>query len=146
MNTKYLYPVTLSPPSPRDGRVTARIPDLEGCVTDGADEAEALAEAADALEEALAVLIAEGRDAPAPSPARGRPCVAPGAVIAAKAALGAALRASGLSQSALARRLGVAEGEVRRMLDPRHATKIGRLEDALAALGRRLTVTVDDAA
>jgi hypothetical protein len=37
---------------------------------------------------------------------------------------------------------GRAEGEVRRMLDPRHATKIGRLEEALATLGKRLVVEV----
>lgn len=42
--------------------------------------------------------------------------------------------------------MGVRESEVRRMLDPRHATKIGRLEDALARFGKRLVVTVEEAA
>ena len=31
------------------------------------------------------------------------------------------------------------------MLDPRHATKIGRLEEALARFRKRLSVTVEEA-
>ena len=71
---------------------------------------------------------------------------APGAVLAAKAALYEALREERLSNSAFAVALCVQESEVRRMLDPRHATKIGRLEDALARFGKRLVVTVEAAA
>ena len=36
--------------------------------------------------------------------------------------------------------------EVRRMHDPRHPTKIGRLEEALARFGKRLVITVEAAA
>jgi len=46
----------------------------------------------------------------------------------------------------LARRLGVRETIVRRMLDPDHATKSSRLESALRAVGKRLLVAIDDAA
>ncbi|MBT7975458.1 MAG: type II toxin-antitoxin system HicB family antitoxin, partial [Rhodospirillaceae bacterium] len=35
--------------------------------------------------------------------------------------------------------------EIRRCLDPRHNTKIDRMEAALAILGRRLRVTVEAA-
>ena len=51
-------------------------------------------------------------------------------VLAAKAALYEALREQRLSNSAFAAAMGIQESEVRRMLDPRHATKIGRLEEA----------------
>lgn len=140
---QFSYPVVLR--ADEDGRIVARVPDIPGCVTDGADRAEALAEAEDALEEALAALIDERADIPRPSPARGRPLVAPGAVMAAKVALYTAMREVAISNVALAKRLGLAETEVRRMLDPRHKTKIGRLEEALAALGRRLVVSVEAA-
>ena len=137
---RYAYPVALS--TDDDGRVVAILPDFDGAATDGANRDEALAEAADCLEEAIAGCMARREDIPSTSAARGRPVVTPGAVISAKAALYTAMRAEGVSNSALARTLGCAEGEVRRMLDPRHATKIGRLEEGLAALGKRLVVEV----
>ncbi len=141
--TRLAFPVDLE--TDEDGRVVARVADVPGCVTDGASRDEALAEAADALEEAIAALMEARRDVPVPSPARGRPRVVPGAVMAAKVALYMALRETGTSNVALAQRLGVAETEVRRMIDPRHKTKIGRLEAGLAALGRRLVVSVEAA-
>ena len=67
-------------------------------------------------------------------------------VLAAKAALYEALREERLSNSAFAAAMGIQESEVRRMLDPRHATKIGRLEKALARFKKRLVVTVEEAA
>ncbi len=141
---RFAFPVDLEPDE--DGRVVARVPDVPGCVTDGASREEALHEAADALEEALAVLIEQRSDIPDPSPASGRPLVTPGVLMVAKAALTMALRQTGTSNVALAQRLGVAETEVRRMTDPRHNTKIGRIEEALALLGRRLVLCVEEAA
>jgi antitoxin HicB len=71
--------------------------------------------------------------------------VAVPAYIAAKAALYMALGEAKISNSALARRLGCDEKEVRRMLDPRHATRIARLDAALVALGKLLVVSVQAA-
>ncbi len=65
--------------------------------------------------------------------------------VAAKLALLEALAASGCSKSELASRLGKDEKEVRRMLDPMHATKLPTLAAALTALGRRLVIGVEDA-
>jgi antitoxin HicB len=48
--------------------------------------------------------------------------------------------------SPLARRLGVRETIVRRMLDPNHATKAEKLQSALTALGKRIVVALEDAA
>jgi antitoxin HicB len=139
----FSYPVDLE--DCEDGRVLARITDLPGCVTDGADRAEALAEAADALEEWLAFSSSHKIDIPVPSQANGRPLAAPCAVISAKVALYLAMRETGTSNVGLATRLGCVESEVRRMLDMKHATKIGRLEQALAALGRRVVISVEAA-
>ncbi len=143
MQNRFSYPVDLSEDA--DGRFLADFPDFAGTATDGVDRAEALVEAADCLEEALARCIADNDDIPSPSPARGRPMASPGALIAAKAALYEALGESGVTKSGLARALDCDEAEVRRMLNPRHATKIARLERALAYLGRRLVVTVEAA-
>jgi DNA-binding transcriptional regulator LsrR (DeoR family) len=46
----------------------------------------------------------------------------------------------------LARRLNVDERVVRRMLDPAHETKAEKIQAALAVLGKRLTMEVEDAA
>ena len=53
------------------------------------------------------------------------------------AALFLAMREQDVNQSELARRLGVGEQEARRLLDPRHGTKIPALEHALHLLGKR---------
>ncbi len=143
MTTRYAYPVDLH--SEGDGGFWVSFPDIPEALTGGADRVEALEMAADCLEEALAAMITDGLAVPEPSPARGRPIVTPGAVIAAKAALYEAMRESGLRKVELARALGCDEAEVRRMLSPRHRTKIGRLEEALRCVGKRLIVTVDAA-
>ena len=144
--TRYVYPVHLS--HDESGRVLVEFPDFDFAVTDGADVTDALIQAGDCLEEALAICIDDSLAIPEPSTPDG--CwvttVVPGPVIAAKAALyEAMLSKAGMTKVALAARLGVGEKEVRRMLDPRYATKIPALARALAALGKRIEITVDDA-
>ena len=145
--TRYVYPARLL--RDEDGRVLVDFPDFEFAVTDGADLDEALIQASDCLEENIAYYI--NQDEPIPTPSQFPRAqslwmaqVAPGPVIAAKAALYAAVRAAGITKVALAARLGMNEKDVRRMLDPRHTTKIATLERALAALGKRLEITVSD--
>lgn len=82
---------------PEDHEYIVRFPDLEEALTSGRTEAEALANAVDALETVLEWRMEEGRSVPRPSPARGRPMVAPGTVTADKALLHLALRESGRS-------------------------------------------------
>ena len=144
MATRYSYPIDLH--KERDDGYSVTFPDFDEAFTDGNTLAEALAEATDCLEEALAGRIARREAIPAPSPAKGRPTAVPGAVLAAKVALYEALREQRLSNSAFAVAMGIQESEIRRMLDPRHATKIGRLEAALASFSKRLVITVEEAA
>jgi antitoxin HicB len=66
--------------------------------------------------------------------------------IAAKFALSRAMRERGLSNVDVAQRLGVTETVVRRMLDPDHTTSPEKLQAALARLGKRLVVGLEDAA
>ena len=64
----------------------------------------------------------------------------------AKAALYLAMAEAGISNVQLAKTLGCDEKEVRRMLDPRHATKLPRIQDALNVFGKRLVMSVEEAA
>lgn len=144
MTTTYAYPCDMHPAE--EGGFTITFPDVVEAITEGDTAAEAFVQAADALETALDVYVREGRPVPTPSPARGRPLVTLRAVVAAKLALHEALAGEGVGPAELARRLGAGKSDVTRLLDLRHPTKIGRLEEALSALGRRLTVTVRRAA
>jgi hypothetical protein len=51
-----------------------------------------------------------------------------------------------LNQTLAKWRLGVHEKVIRRMLDPEHVTKTATIQAALAALGKRLTGEIRDAA
>ena len=141
---RHAYPLNLE--RDEDGRVVAHIPDLPGAHTDGADEAEALTEAEDCLIAALTGCMRAGEPIPEPSPARDRPTVAVPPLVAAKLALYDALRAEGVSPAALAKRLGVTEIAVRRLLDLDHRSHLDGIEAALRALGRRLEIGVRRAA
>ena len=130
-----------------DGRFVVAFPDFGWGATDGASRDEALAEAKDLLREVIATTIREGGDLPRPSRAgKGRLLVVPPVQIALKAALCDAWRETGMSQRRLAREPGVAESEVRRMLNPEHDTKAATIDRALCRLGKRATGTVGEAA
>ncbi len=64
--------------------------------------------------------------------------------VAAKLAVLEAFAASGHSKSDLAAMLGKDEKEVRRILDPMHATRFATLAAVLETLGQRLVVGVAD--
>lgn len=139
---KHIAPTPVNVEKDSDGQFLITFPDSPEAATDGEPLAEALAEANDCVEEALAIRIVQGEDIPLPSSASGLPVALPGAVMAAKTALYEALRKDGSSKSDLARAMGIPERDVGRMLDPKRATPIGRLEEALANCGRQLVVAV----
>ena len=146
---RFLYPAQVTEhveKRPEDSGFAVAFPDLPEALTWGASREAALASAVDCLEEALAARIKAREDLPPPSPARGRPTVAPGSLIGAKAALYLALKDSGVKRSELARRMGAQPSLVTRLLDPAHATKPDLFDAAFAALGKRLVVSVENAA
>ncbi len=141
MPRPFAYPVAVT----RDrGDFIAEFPDVPEAHTQAASHLEALAESVDALIAALGGYIEARRDLPRPSPARGRATVALPPLPAAKLALYQAMRDAGATNVALAKRLGVAENAVRRLLDLDHRSHIGQVAEALALFDKRLTVTVDD--
>ena len=130
-----------------DGRYVVTFPDMPYGATDGTTQTEALLEAVDCLDEVLAGLMEDGLPLPHPSAKKhNQHLIHPSAQISAKAALYTAMIDAGITKVELATRLECDEKEVRRMLDPRHPTKLPRIEQALVALGKRLVVSVEDAA
>jgi antitoxin HicB len=138
------YPIELTPDDNDTLLVTC--PDLPEVTSFGEDEADALLRAVGAIEEALAARMSDREDIPAPSPANGRPLAVLPALIAAKVAVWQAMRAQGLRKAGLARRLGWHAPQVDRLLDLDHASTFAQIEAALAALGKRLVVELQDAA
>jgi antitoxin HicB len=57
-----------------------------------------------------------------------------------------ALQNAQITKAELAKRLQCDEKEVRRLLDPRHPSKLPRIEAALATVGHRLIVSLQSAA
>lgn len=121
-------------------------PDVPEAITQGRDMADARAMAEEAL--GLALLSYSARGLPLPKPrasSKGSVPVAVAPDVAAKLAVLESFVASGITKSELARRIGKDEKEVRRILDPRHPTKLPALTAALRALGKRLVVGVMEA-
>ena len=130
-----------------DGRILVQFVDLPRVATDGQDQREAWTEAMDALGSDLSIRLTRREEIPAPSAVkRGQLPVPVPLWLAPKLALHLAMRDQQVNKSELARRLGVHERVVRRMLDPEHASKPARIQAALAALGKQITVEVRDAA
>ena len=145
MSDTYNYPAEIE--RDEDGRYVVTFPDFGWGATDGATRDEALDEAKDLLRELIATTIREGGALPGPSRAgKRRDLIVPPVQIALKAALYEAWRQAGISQRHLARDLDLAESEVRRMLNPEHNTKATTIDRALQRLGKRVTVTIDQAA
>ncbi|MFN0166412.1 MAG: type II toxin-antitoxin system HicB family antitoxin [Bryobacteraceae bacterium] len=141
----FAYPAKFT--AGKDGRVLVEFVDLPHVATDGKDEREALEEAMDALGSDLSIRLSRREEIPAPSGAKhGLRLVPVPFWLAPKLALFLALRGQAVNNSELARRLGVHERVVRRMLDPKHATRAEKIQAALAALGKQMTLEVRDAA
>ena len=138
---RFVYPATLE----HGEDVVVSFRDVPHCHTSGDDVAEALVEAVDALEEAIARCIDDGDEIPMPSqPLPGEHLVALPVETAAKAALVLAFRTSGLTQADLAARLGMSEQVLRRMFDPRRRTAPDRIAKALRKLGQEVALETHD--
>ena len=128
----------------RRGVVVVSFPDVPEAITEGRGRGEAMTQAQEAL--GLALLTYPARNLPLPKPKAKTARLVPIAVdaeIAAKLALLDAFREAAISKSEFGRRIGKDEKEVRRLLDPRHPTKLSSLTEALRLLGQRLVISVE---
>ena len=139
------YPATLT--SQPDGGFIVDFPDIPWAHTDGDDLQDSLVQAADCLSEALAsrIVLAESLPVPSAVGERQYPIDVPLSV-APKVAVYAAMREQALDPAGLAKRLGWAEKRVRQLLDPGLGIRMDEAQTALDALGKRVTLSVDDAA
>lgn len=131
-----------------DGGYLVTFPDVPEAITHGSDMLEVVTNASEALGLALRGYLVDGNELPKPT-FRGNansievPVEASDAL---KLAVIDAFKAASISKTELARRLSKMETEARRILDPDHPTKLPLLEAALAALGKRVVVSIRDAA
>ncbi|MTJ46579.1 type II toxin-antitoxin system HicB family antitoxin [Dolichospermum sp. UHCC 0259] len=147
--TQFVYPAMLTADE-KDGGFVVTFRDLPEAITQGNSWEEALHEAADCLEEAMpsasaanALRIDDKLEIPQPSqPKNQEYLVAVPAQTAIKAALYLAMREKGISKVQLASTLNIHEKEVRRILDPHHATKLSTMERTLAVLGQRIELQI----
>jgi antitoxin HicB len=142
-----MYSMVLTPDD--NGTLLVTCPDLPEVATFGEDAEDAMHRAADAVEEALAARISRREEIPAPSAAsheqHPRSVRLPPLTVA-KVELYRSARAQGVSKAELARRLGWHGPQVDRLFDLSHRSTIEHIDQALRAIGKRLDVSVQDAA
>lgn len=137
------YPITLE--SDDNGTLLVTCPLLPIVLTYGETEADARRHAIDAIETALASMIADGETIPRPVGERGDTVRLP-ARTGLKVELYWALREAGITRAELQRRLGWKRESVDRLFRLDHGSKLEQLEAAFAALGRELSLDVRAAA
>ena len=107
---------------------------------------EALEEAIDLLNSALMFRVKYREEVPKPSRRRkGELLIAPDADVALKIALYISMRKYGIKTAELSRRLNVDYREAQRIVNPRHATKTGRMVKAIKAAGGRAVIDLRSA-
>jgi antitoxin HicB len=128
--------------------IVVTFPDVGYRATQGATEAEALEMAEDFIVMAIGDLIKQGKDIPKAATRRGTKYrwVKLPALASVKVELYRAMKVSGARKAELARRLRISRGNVDRLFDLHHNTRLELLEAAFAVLGRRLSIGVEKAA
>jgi antitoxin HicB len=114
---------------------------LPEVTTFGDDEADAMAHAVNAIEEALAARISDDQDIPE-SDTKGPHLVRLPALTALKVELYRQIRRDGITRAELVRRLRWNRESVDRLFRLEHNSKIGQIESAFEALGRKLDIEV----
>jgi antitoxin HicB len=142
---QFVYPANVK--KDEAGFYLVSFPDISFAATDDKSLETALHEAKDCLEEAIAFCIKDNREIPEPSkPEKGQYLIILPSLMAAKAALYIAMKESHISNVKFAAQMGLDEKEIRRMIDPHHQTKIPRIEQALSYLGKKLILSMENAA
>jgi antitoxin HicB len=140
--------LALFEPDPEAGGYVVTFPDFGHGVTQGETGAEAMEMAQDLLMLTIHDFIRESKPLPVAKRHRGtkfRPVELP-ALQAAKVDLYTSFLESGLRKTELARRIGIPKTHIERLFSLRHNSRLGLVESAFAALGKRLHVEARDAA
>jgi len=138
------YPARLKPD--KNGGFVVTFRDIPEAITQGENAEAALRHAQDALETAMEFYFDDRREVPMPSaPKRGERLVALPVSESFKVLLLNEMVKQGVRPAELAKRMNTSKQEINRLTTLRHATKVDRIADALAALGKRLTVNLNAA-
>ncbi|GAB3484357.1 type II toxin-antitoxin system HicB family antitoxin [Azotobacter salinestris] len=139
----YDYPITAHDEA---GHFWSSCPDIPEAHSAGDTIEELLANAVDGICLALTIYVDQVRSIPPASPAgEGQHVVHLPAQAVAKIALWNTMREQGLRVADLARLLEVSHPVASRLVDFDHTSKMEQIERALAALGKRLAVSVEAA-
>lgn len=112
----------------------------------GDDKEHAISEAVDGIESTLSIYVDERRGIPRASPAQpGEEVIHLPAVTVAKIVLWNEMMDRDMRKADLCRLLGVAQTQGDRLVDFLHTSKMEQLENALAVLGKRLSISVEAA-
>lgn len=136
----FIFPIQLTPDN-EDGGYVVTFRDLPEAITQGDSIPECLTEAVDCLEEAIATRINDNRDIPQPSVLQeGEYLVELPLTMIFKALVYQAFREKEINKTQLAHQLNLDEKEIRRILNPRHGTKLSTIERVLSTLGKKIEV------
>jgi antitoxin HicB len=126
------------------GKFVLEVPDVPEAHTIGASKSGVIARGVDALATALDGYMAARRPIPTPGPIGPRTLrVTLPPLMTIKLGLYEAMRQSGLSKLAVAKRLGWHPPQVDRLLDLRHLSKMENLEAAAALFHQRIVVALE---
>lgn len=140
--TNFTFPVQLTPDTD-DGGYVVTFRDLPEAITQGDSVSECLTEAVDCLEEAIAARIDDNLEIPQPSsPNKEEYLVQLPLAMLFKVLVYLAFKETGMNKTQLARQLNLDEKEIRRILNPRHGTKLSTIERVLLALGKKIEVRI----
>src|SRR5258708_7490528 len=134
-------------PDPSGGFVI-EFPDFGWGVSQGDDEEDGRRMATDLLTTMVQEHIRTGKELPKPGKFRGPKyrLIRLPASQGMKAELYLAWRSSGMTKARLARRIGISKDEVGHLLDLARRARVEQLESAFAALGKQMTIGIQDAA
>jgi antitoxin HicB len=136
------YPANFEPDLELGGYVVT-FRDIPEAITQGDDDADAMAMAEEVLISSIEYYLERKRSVPSPSALQANErMVRVPAITAAKVLLLNEMLAQNIGPSELARRMGTIPQNVNRLIDVRHTSKLESVEQALAALGKHLELNL----
>ena len=133
---KYLYPCNIKGTEENGEGFVVTFPDIHEAITGGFTFRESLILAEDCLVVALEGYVVSERKLPIPSPyQKGQELLTVQPVIAAQLDLYTAMREQDIGLSELAERLGIDEADAAKLLRLDYCTPIGKVIEALHAVG-----------
>src|SRR5471032_476524 len=136
------YPARFEP-DVEDGGYVVTFRDIPEATTQGDDDLDAMAMAEDVLISSIEYYLERKRSMPLPSALQeNERMVRVPAITTAKVLLLNEMLAQNIGPSELARRMGTIPQNVNRLIDVQHTSKLESVEQALAALGKHLELSL----